>query len=70
MRKPPCQNNFACPMNLEDKGCEYPEGECKILKDLDDPCPTCGEPLESHGSGERFPCLDGRGYFVDMEDGE
>jgi hypothetical protein len=33
-------------------------------------CPTCGEPLEVHGSGERFPCPDGGGYFVEMEEGK
>jgi tRNA(Ile2) C34 agmatinyltransferase TiaS len=38
------------------------------MRETDDPCPTCGEPLESHGSDERFPCPDGGGYFVEMED--
>jgi predicted RNA-binding Zn-ribbon protein involved in translation (DUF1610 family) len=37
------------------------------MRENDDPCPTCGEPIESHGSGERFPCPDGQGYFVEME---
>jgi predicted amidophosphoribosyltransferase len=37
---------------------------------LEGNCPTCGEPLESHGSGESFPCPNGHGYFVEMEDGE
>jgi hypothetical protein len=40
------------------------------VRRADEPCPTCGEPLEVHGSGERFPCQNGGGYFVEMEDGE
>jgi hypothetical protein len=50
---------------------EYKFGYADVrFRPSPDICPLCKEPLEVHGSGERFPCPDGKGYFVEMEDGE